>query len=66
MEKLKPYTSKGGWLLGDGRQIYMCDFFVGSVYTDVINNPKSNFTWAEREVLMRNAPEFTAFGKRFE
>ena len=66
MEKLKPYTSKGGWLLGDGSQIYICDFFVGSVYTDVINNPKSNFTWAEREVLMRNAPEFTAFGKRFE
>ena len=43
-----PYTSKGGWLVGDGRQIYMCDFFVGQIYTDLVVNEKSGFTKAER------------------
>ena len=26
---------KEGWLIGDGSKIYMCDFFIASIYTDL-------------------------------
>jgi len=32
---------KEGWLIGDGSKIYMCDFFIGSIYADLIANPTS-------------------------
>ena len=35
------------------------------MYCDMLNNPKSTYTQSERETLMRNAPEFTNYGKRF-
>ena len=35
---------KEGWLIGDGTKIYMCDFFVGSVYTDLFINKTSWMT----------------------
>ena len=37
---IEEYT-KEGWLIGDGSKIYMCDFFIGSIYTDLFVNQSS-------------------------
>ena len=39
---------ESGWLIGDGSKIYMCDFFVASVYSDLMVNKKSWMTEEHR------------------
>ena len=57
---------KDGWLIGDGSKIYMCDFFVGSLYTDVFGNPKTWMPKEKRDEYAKKFPNFIAYGARFE
>ena len=58
---------KEGWLIGDGSKIYMCDFFVGSIYADLIACPTS---WMSKQKKLLNdlkaaCPIYMAYGERF-
>lgn len=53
-------------MVGDGSKIYMCDFFWGRVYTDLIANPNSFVTQADKDAITKGCPEFVEFGKKFE
>ena len=57
---------KDGWLIGDGSKIYMCDFFVGSFYTDSFSNPKSWVPKERKDGYAQKFPNFFAYGARFE
>ena len=54
-----------GWLIGDGSKIYMCDFFIGTIYTDVLGNNESWIDAKTRREFLDKAPKFEAYGKRF-
>ena len=43
---IEPFC-KDGWLIGDGSQIYMCDFVIGSIYTDQFANVDN---WMPKEI----------------
>ena len=47
-KKIEEYC-KEGWLIGDGSKIYMCDFYIGSIYSDLFVNKKSWLTDKHRE-----------------
>jgi hypothetical protein len=65
LEKMKPYY-KEGWVVGDGQKFYMADFYIGTIWTDILNNPGTWIKPEERKVLCDQFPEFVAYGKRFE
>ena len=65
LELVEPYC-KDGWLIGNGNRIYMCDFYVGSLYTDVLGNKDSYLTHEQKRQILDKAPNFEAYGKRFE
>lgn len=65
--KLLEEDMKEGWLIGDGSKIYMCDFFVGSIYADLIACPTS---WMSKQKKLLNdlkaaCPIYMAYGERF-
>ena len=39
-KKIENYT-KEGWVVGDGSKLYMADFFIATIYTDLIDSPSS-------------------------
>jgi glutathione S-transferase len=65
LEMMKPYYCDG-WVVGDGSTFYMADFYVGTIWTDVINNPGSWLTSVEQDAFKKQFPEFAAYGKRFD
>jgi hypothetical protein len=40
LEKMKKFY-KEGWVVGDGSKFYMADFYIGTIWTDILNNPGS-------------------------
>ena len=56
---------KEGWLIGDGTKIYMCDFFVGSIYADLILNPTSWMPKNYKDSIKKSCPHYVAYGERF-
>ena len=51
LEKMKQYY-KEGWVVGDGKVFYMADFYIGSVWTDILNNPGSWIKPDEKKVIL--------------
>ena len=43
----------------------MCDFFVGTIYSDVLGSPDSWIDAKTRRAMLDKAPKFEAYGKRF-
>jgi len=62
---MKPFY-KEGWVVGDGSKFYMADFYVGTIWTDILNNPKTWMTKAEIKAICDKFPEFVAYGARFD
>ena len=74
MEAVTPYV-KEGWAIGDGSKMYMADFYIGSIWTDVVYGhdlATGRKSWLGKQApeLMKEwhakYPEFVAYGKRFE
>ena len=53
------------WLIGDGEKIYVCDFFVGSIYADIFINGDSWISENEKLGFCIKYPKFKNFGERF-
>lgn len=72
MEAMTPYV-KEGWAIGDGSKMYMADFYIGSIWTDVVygyDATTGRKSWlGDHPELMKELhtkyPEFCAYGKRF-
>jgi hypothetical protein len=62
---MAPYY-KEGWVVGDGSKFYMADIYIGTFWTDILNNPGSWIKPEERKVITDQFPDFVAYGKRFE
>ena len=54
-----------GWLIGDGTKIYLCDFFLGTIYTDIFSNGRSWLSPKERNSISSKFPKFMSYGDRF-
>ena len=52
-------------MVGDGSKIYMCDFFYGRVYADLIANPYSMITEKDKASILAGCPQFKDFGEKF-
>jgi hypothetical protein len=74
MEAVTPYV-KEGWAIGDGSKMYMADFYIGSIWTDVVYGHdlatgRKSWLGTQAPELMKEwhakYPEFVAYGKRFE
>lgn len=63
-KSIEEYT-KEGWLIGDGSKIYMCDFFVGSIFTDLMQNETSWMSKEMKKHIMDTCPNYCAYGMRF-
>ena len=64
-EFLNQCNLKDGWLIGDGSKIYVCDFFLGTLYTDIFNNCYSWISPIEKQTFYSQFPKFEEYGKRF-
>ena len=65
LKKVEQHFRDGKWMIGDGSKIYMCDFFWGRVYTDVMANPRSFMEQAHRQNILKACPGFKSFGEKF-
>lgn len=63
-KKIEEFCQEG-WLIGDGSKIYMCDFFVASIYADLFINSKSWMTFDHRENIKAACPVYVAYAERF-
>ena len=62
IRKIEKWLRDDLWMIGDGSRIMMCDFYYGHIYADLIANPKSWITKAEKENLMKMFPKYEKFG----
>ena len=65
LKKVEQHFREGKWMVGNGDKIYMCDFFWGRVYTDIIANPKCFINKADRDSIVAGCPAFKTFGEKF-
>ena len=65
LKAVAEHFREGKWMIGDGSKIYMCDFFWGRVYTDVMANPRSFIEQAHRQNILKACPGFKSFGEKF-
>ena len=61
----KFYGKEEGWCIGDGSIFYICDFFVGSIYTDFFKNPHSWAKQDKKDTILNKYPKFKDYGERF-
>ena len=64
MQQFEPYFSNNHkFLLGD--KPLLCDFVVGSFYTDLVDNPNA-YGREDFNRVCRENPAFKAFGENFK
>ena len=44
LKKMDEHYCGDGWCVGDGSKFYMADLYIGTIWTDIINNPGSWMT----------------------